>query len=106
MFNWFTLEMSVYTGISSETVDGVLWTVGGIVLLLVVLRAFLFIYSIIRVFLLARYCGLRLCLNTLGSWAGRFLAASAGIWQSDYRRVGGRGWAEGNGDERTNLSSS
>ena len=33
-----------------------------------------------------------------------FLAASAGIWQSDYRRVGGQ--EEGNGDERTNLSSS
>ena len=34
-----------------------------------------------------------------------FLAASAGIWQSDYHRMVG-GWAEGNGDERTNLSSS
>ena len=32
------------------------------------------------------------------------LATSAGIWQSDYRRVGGR--VQGNGDERTNLSSS
>ena len=34
------------------------------------------------------------------------LAASAGIEQSDYRRVGGVGGRlEGKGDERTNLSS-
>jgi hypothetical protein len=40
-------------------------------------------------------------------WRCSFLAASAGIWQSDYRRVGGRavgGRVEGNGDERTNFS--
>ena len=43
---------------------------------------------------------------TMSFGSDQFLAASAGIWQSDYRRVGGRVGAEGNGDERTNLSSS
>jgi hypothetical protein len=38
----------------------------------------------------------------------QFSAASVGIWQSDYHRVGGclGRQAEGNGDERPNLSSS